>query len=198
VDADKDLAKLLCERLQEKTVSWRKNGSTINVRCFWDNQNLFSGCQWKDVFLDGLHHSCLFLPLVSEAAVDRMRKNPAKSYAEDKAARARKNPAPVPAAVASSSGTGSMSSSTVASEDVPAAKKSKKSAKKVPQHVSTFAASNSCMCFFCCRARDPEAKQADDNVLLEYETATRLLKDVEKLFILPVLIGKRNGEAVSV
>jgi hypothetical protein len=69
VATDKELAEKLCEALQSsrRRLPWKRQEMVIT--CFWDKQDLVAGKNWRDGFLNGLHRSCLFLPIVSEAAL---------------------------------------------------------------------------------------------------------------------------------
>jgi hypothetical protein len=41
----------------------------IQVKVFWDTKDIRDGSNWRDVFLEAVRHSCLFLPIVSEAGI---------------------------------------------------------------------------------------------------------------------------------
>jgi hypothetical protein len=68
VDSDADVAETLCRQLQEQFVE-----SDMRVTCFFDQQDIRDGVDWKNAFLTALEHTCLFVPLVSEAAIDRIK-----------------------------------------------------------------------------------------------------------------------------
>ena len=71
-NSDKDIAEKLCKGLQTKSVPW-KDGSTLDVLCFWDSQNIKHGANWQKTFLSALNHSCLFVPLVSYNALEPLK-----------------------------------------------------------------------------------------------------------------------------
>jgi hypothetical protein len=68
VDSDASLAETLCRQLQEKFVE-----DNMQVTCFFDCQDIRDGVDWKNAFLTALEHTCLFVPLISEAAIDRIK-----------------------------------------------------------------------------------------------------------------------------
>ena len=72
VNADADIAELVCKRLQQAFVALA-DGTQIPVKCFFDAQDIQDGTNWKESFLYALRHSCLFVPLVSEAALAPMK-----------------------------------------------------------------------------------------------------------------------------
>jgi hypothetical protein len=83
VDTDLVLAKALCNALQRSLHRLPlPGGGHVAVKCFFDKQDLVAGKDWKKSFLDGLRRSCLFLPIVSEAGLTRI-KNLQKGDAED-------------------------------------------------------------------------------------------------------------------
>ncbi len=53
------------------------------MRCFLDKQNIKSGTNWQEAFLDGLEHTCLFVPLVSEAAIATIKEVKASDEKND-------------------------------------------------------------------------------------------------------------------
>lgn len=63
VDTDKHVAQALYHAL----TATRVDGEPCVV--FWDRACLETGGHWREQFLNGLRRSCVFLPLVSEAAV---------------------------------------------------------------------------------------------------------------------------------
>jgi hypothetical protein len=44
------------------------------IRCFWDRNAIKIGSNWRDVFVQGLKDSAVFLPLISRAGVDHIKK----------------------------------------------------------------------------------------------------------------------------
>jgi hypothetical protein len=68
VDSDADVAETLCRQLQQLFVE-----SNMKVKCFFDKQDIRDGVDWKNAFLTALEHTCLFVPLISEAAIDRIK-----------------------------------------------------------------------------------------------------------------------------
>jgi hypothetical protein len=68
VDSDADVAETLCRQLQEKFVE-----EDMRVKCFFDKQDIRDGVDWKNAFLTALEHTCLFVPLISEASIDRFK-----------------------------------------------------------------------------------------------------------------------------
>jgi hypothetical protein len=73
VDTDKDLAEMLCRKLETESVPMRDE-TRLNVKVFWDAKDIQDGSNWKQTFLQALQHSCLFLPIVSEAALEPMKR----------------------------------------------------------------------------------------------------------------------------
>jgi hypothetical protein len=71
VDTDKDLAEAMCHKLEEHTIALTKD-QQLQVRVFWDAKDISDGSNWKLVFLQAVKHSCLFVPIVSEAAIAPM------------------------------------------------------------------------------------------------------------------------------
>lgn len=70
VKTDLPLAEALCNALQRSLHRLPlPEGGHVAVKCFFDKQDLVAGKDWKKGFLDGLHRSCLFLPIVSEAGL---------------------------------------------------------------------------------------------------------------------------------
>tara|TARA_R110002050_G_scaffold58360_3_gene131162 strand:- start:684 stop:1223 length:540 start_codon:yes stop_codon:yes gene_type:complete len=69
VNSDAALAEKICDKIQQHNV-----GNDLNCRflCFLDKQNLRVGEPWKECFLKGLTHSCLFMPLLSRGSLDRL------------------------------------------------------------------------------------------------------------------------------
>ncbi|KAJ3096934.1 hypothetical protein HDU96_000592 [Phlyctochytrium bullatum] len=63
VRTDADTAEKLCDKLQGLSLPNEPND--FRLRCFLDKQNLTSGADYRVQFLDGLHASCLFLPVIS-------------------------------------------------------------------------------------------------------------------------------------
>ena len=59
VATDSDLAEDLCKRLQGVELE-----EGMYVKCYFDRQDISDGVNWKNSFLTGLEHSCLFVPLV--------------------------------------------------------------------------------------------------------------------------------------
>jgi hypothetical protein len=53
------------------------------VRCFWDAQDIQDGSDWKKTFQNALEHCCLFVPIVSEAALAPMKKIKATDLKSD-------------------------------------------------------------------------------------------------------------------
>ncbi|TPX72580.1 hypothetical protein CcCBS67573_g05747 [Chytriomyces confervae] len=72
VNTDADLAEKLADKLQQLPILNEQR--QVNIRCFLDKQNLKEGVEYTQQFLDGLHGSCLFLPLISEACLESMTK----------------------------------------------------------------------------------------------------------------------------
>jgi hypothetical protein len=68
VDSDADVAETLCRQLQEQLVE-----DDMKVTCFFDRQDIRDGVDWKNAFLTALEHTCLFVPLISEAGIDRIK-----------------------------------------------------------------------------------------------------------------------------
>jgi hypothetical protein len=68
VDSDADVAGTLCRQLQEQFVE-----DGMQVTCFFDQQDIRDGVDWKNAFLTALEHTCLFVPLISEAAIGRIK-----------------------------------------------------------------------------------------------------------------------------
>lgn len=66
VASDALLAERLCDKLQQQDICQEKK---IRVKCFLDKQNLVSGENWEQGFLNGLASSCLFLPVMSAAGL---------------------------------------------------------------------------------------------------------------------------------
>ncbi|MFK5282795.1 hypothetical protein ACI3PL_24835, partial [Lacticaseibacillus paracasei] len=58
----------LCEKLQRRFVE-----DDIRVKCFFDKQDIKSAEDWCVKFRTALQHSCLFVPLVSEAGIAPMK-----------------------------------------------------------------------------------------------------------------------------
>ena len=61
---DADLARELCNRLQNECIE-----SDLKIKCYFDQQDIYDGTRWEESFLTGLQHCCLFVPLISEAAI---------------------------------------------------------------------------------------------------------------------------------
>jgi hypothetical protein len=70
---DQDLAKKLCLALQTMMINMPGTGEQIKVRCFWDAQDIKDGSEWKLTFMNALAHCCLFVPIISEAAIAPMK-----------------------------------------------------------------------------------------------------------------------------
>lgn len=68
VRTDLQLAKNLCFRLQQRFLS-----SGHRVRVFWDRQDLQDGMPWEKLFMKGLKHSCVYLPLISEPSLHNIK-----------------------------------------------------------------------------------------------------------------------------
>lgn len=84
VATDAALAKSLCAALQEsRRYLPLTAGESVTVRCFFDQQNLKKGKDWREGFLNGLERSCLFLPIVSEAAVAPIKEVSANDSKDD-------------------------------------------------------------------------------------------------------------------
>ena len=64
VNADAALARTVCMALQREFVE-----GEFRVNCFFDKQDIQEGSNWEHAFVTGLHQSCVFLPLVSAAAI---------------------------------------------------------------------------------------------------------------------------------
>lgn len=67
VATDAPIAERICRELQGRTVAHKS--TVYKIKCFWDQQDIEEGHDWETAFLHALKHSCLFLPLVSEAAL---------------------------------------------------------------------------------------------------------------------------------
>ena len=84
VRTDGPLAKKLCTALQNQLVDWDSaKGWQVQVKCFWDAQDITNGSDWKETFLQALEHTCLFVPIVSEAAIAPMKHIPSRSKIPD-------------------------------------------------------------------------------------------------------------------
>ena len=70
VRTDKDIAKALCDALEKQTIFWDAHKrQKLHIRCFLDVKDIGDGTEWKAVFLNALNHTCLFVPIVSEAGI---------------------------------------------------------------------------------------------------------------------------------
>jgi hypothetical protein len=72
---DKDIALALCKALQQLTVPLSKT-DVIPLKVFLDSKEIVDGSNWKQAFVNALQHSCLFVPIVSEAALEPLRNPP--------------------------------------------------------------------------------------------------------------------------
>jgi hypothetical protein len=68
VATDSDLAQRLCAELQKRDVE-----EGMRVKCFFDKQDIQRAEDWRVKFRTALQHSCLFVPLVSEAGIASMK-----------------------------------------------------------------------------------------------------------------------------
>lgn len=45
----------------------------MSVKCFWDKQDIRDAVDWKETFRTALLHTCLFVPIVSEAGIECLK-----------------------------------------------------------------------------------------------------------------------------
>lgn len=68
VKTDQDIARKLCQSLQKCFLEWDQV-SQVQVKCFWDAQDITNASDWKETFLYALDHCLVFVPIVSEATL---------------------------------------------------------------------------------------------------------------------------------
>lgn len=73
-NTDSDIAQNLCTELQKHYLNWNTaKNQKIRVKCFLDSEEIALTVQWKSCFVRALNHSCLYVPIISEAAVVTMK-----------------------------------------------------------------------------------------------------------------------------
>ena len=72
VASDADIAQKLYYELKERFVSWDKT-TCLKIEIFWDKKGIFTSENWKEKFVKCLEHSCLFVPIISEAGIGQLK-----------------------------------------------------------------------------------------------------------------------------